>query len=104
MAERYFDRLRGLIGRRTLQPGEAMLFPRCNDIHMWFMSVPLDVVFLREEKGGGAPVYRVTSIREGIRPWRPLPVRDGRADVTLELPMGSVQRCGIEEGDRLCSS
>ncbi|MCM2276604.1 MAG: DUF192 domain-containing protein [Oligoflexia bacterium] len=101
MAERFFDRLRGLIGRKSLSPGEAMLFPDCNDIHMWFMSIPLDVVFLRAD---GVNAYRVSSIREGIRPWRLLPVRDGAADLTLELPAGAARLHALEKGDRLCSS
>jgi uncharacterized membrane protein (UPF0127 family) len=99
VATRFFDRLRGLIGRKEFRPGEAMLFPACNDIHMWFMSIPIDVVFVRPVREG---VYRITSTRANARPWRPLPLRDSKASETLELPLGTIERCGLSEGDELC--
>ncbi len=117
VAESFFERFRGLIGRDRLADGEAMFFPRCNDIHMWFMSIPIDVVFLTKvnegetssananPRGAGTPVYyQVASIRRNLRPWKPLPVRDGRASETLELPLGTVDRCAIGVGDQLCIS
>ncbi len=105
VAKSFWTRLRGLIGRKVLSPGEAMLFPACNDIHMWFMSIPIDVVFIRQVKPsekGGRPGWRVSSTRSGVRPWRALPLRDGKATETLELPVGTIERCGLREGDELC--
>ena len=102
VAESFFQRLRGLIGRSALAQGEGMLFPRCNDIHMWFMSVPIDVVFLRKSRTENQ--FIVASTRSSLRPWRPLPVRDGQASETLELPAGTVERLGIGRGDELCIS
>ncbi len=109
VAESFFDRLIGLIGRRALGAGEGMLFPRCNDIHMWFMSIPIDVVFLSpadpaKRAPSGERVFRVSSVRRELKPWRPLPARDGRASETLELPAGAVDAYGIAEGDELCIS
>lgn len=101
VAERFFERLRGLIGTKQMDPGSGMLFPRCNDIHMWFMSIPIDVVFLRRESPS---CWRITSVHEGVRPWRLLPLRDGRASETLELPEGTVGRCEIAAGDEVCIS
>ncbi|MGZ3689054.1 MAG: DUF192 domain-containing protein [Bdellovibrionota bacterium] len=100
VAERFFDRLRGLIGRKSLESGQGMLFPRCQDIHMWFMSIPIDVVFVRRQKGEGK--WMVSSTREGVRPWRLLPVHDWKATETLELPAGTVRRHAIAAGDELC--
>lgn len=76
-----------------------MLFPRCNDIHMWLMSIPLDVVFLARVESG----WKVVSTHPGVRPWRLLPLRNGRATETLELPVGTIERCELREGDELCS-
>jgi uncharacterized protein len=105
VAESFIDRLRGLIGRTGLEPGEGMLFPRCNDIHMWFMSIPIDVVFLRERRlADGSVSWQVTSAHEDVRPWKPLPLRDGEASETLELPAGTIRRCGIAAGDEVCIS
>jgi uncharacterized membrane protein (UPF0127 family) len=105
VANRFFARLKGLIGTSRLEPGEGLLLSPCNDIHMWFMRIPIDVVFVRPLAGDpeGA-THEVCSVREDLPPWRPLPVRDGRARETLELPAGTIRRCGIAAGDRLCIS
>jgi uncharacterized membrane protein (UPF0127 family) len=99
IADHFFSRLRGLIGRKTFEPGEGLLFPKCNDIHMWFMSMRIDVVFLKKVRGTFS--WQITSFREGLRPWRPLPVRDSSADDTLELPAGTIARCGLVPGDAI---
>ena len=105
VAESFWARAKGLIGRRHLEPGEGLLIPRCNDIHMWMMSVPIDVVFLRKEKRtDGGISHVVASVREGLRPWKLLPVRDGSAEDTLELPAGTVGRLGLRPGDELSCS
>ena len=105
VAECFFDRLRGLIGKTGLETGQGMLFPKCNDIHMWFMSIPIDVVFVRRERGStGEDRWRVTSTHRTVRPWKLLPLRDGKASETLELPVGTIQRCDIRAGDELCIS
>jgi uncharacterized membrane protein (UPF0127 family) len=104
VAESFLTRLKGLIGRRALAPGEAMLFPRCNSVHMWFMRFAIDVVFLREERGeGGVSLLRITSVR-AARPWRPLPLADWKATHALELPRGAAERAGLRAGDALCTS
>ena len=106
VAESFVERLRGLIGRKRFEPGEGLLLPRCNDIHMWFMSVPIDVVFIRSARREDGRVVRVVaSVREGLRPWKLLPVRDWSAEDTLELPVGTVRRIGLQPGDELsCTS
>ncbi len=72
---------------------------------MWFMSIPIDVVFLRKEKlSDGSTAFTVSSTRENLRPWRLLPLRDGRASETLELPVGTIAKHAIGVGDRLCIS
>ena len=106
VAESFAERLRGLIGRKKFEPGEGLLLPRCNDIHMWFMSMPIDVVFIRNDRRpDGKITHVVASVREHVRPWKLLPVRDGTAEDTLELPAGTVGRIGLKPGDELsCTS
>ncbi len=105
VAESFMDRLRGLIGKKLLRSGEGLLLSPCNDIHMWMMSIPIDVVFIKRQgqsKSGG--IYQVTSLKENLKPWRLLPVRDSLASDTLELPAGSVATSHIQVGDELCIS
>jgi uncharacterized membrane protein (UPF0127 family) len=101
VATRFFDRLRGLIGKKAMPSGEAMLFPSCNDIHMWFMSMPIDVVFLRALNRERSR-WTVTSVHRGVRAWKALPLRDGKASDTLELPVGTIDQHVIATGDELC--
>ena len=101
VAESFFDRLRGLIGRSGLEPGEGMFFPRCNDIHMWFMRFSIDVVFVNPDSRN-ENVFRVSSVHRGVRPWRPHPLIDWKASDTLELPAGTIERFAIATGDELC--
>ena len=63
VARTFLERARGLIGTRDLAQDEGMLILRCNAIHTWFMSFPIDVFFLDRED-------RVVKTVRGIRPWR----------------------------------
>jgi uncharacterized membrane protein (UPF0127 family) len=63
VARTFFQRAKGLIGTRYLERGEGLLILRCNSIHTFFMSFPIDAVFLdRNDK--------VVKIVRNIRPWR----------------------------------
>lgn len=77
VAETFFERARGLIGRRGLEPGRGMLILRCNCIHTFFMRFPIDATFLDRH---GNVVRRVT----GIPPWRPWVWGGWRAASVLE--------------------
>lgn len=101
VAERFVDRLRGLIGKATWSPGEGMYFPRCSSIHMWFMKIAIDVVFLKRNNDDR---FIVTSIRKSIPAWKIVPLLDMRATDTLELPVGTIDRCRIQVEDELCLS
>ena len=75
------DRVRGLLGRDGLAPGEGMLFPRCNAIHTVGMKFPIDVAFLGRD---GRPVKLVRSVPPG----RLLVWGGWRARTTVEAAAG----------------
>ena len=77
VAEGFLARARGLIGRPPPPPGEGLLIPRCNAIHTFFMSYPIDATFL---DGEGRVVKKVRD----IRPWRPFVWGGFRARQVLE--------------------
>ena len=106
VANTFTSRLFGLIGTKRFPAGEGLFFPRCNSIHMWFMSVPIDVLFIREIKRekDTAKYYEVSSARKNIRPWRLLPVSDFSAADVLELPENCIKKFRIKVGDVLCIS
>lgn len=90
--ESAFGRMRGLLGRDGLEPGEGMLIDRTGSVHMFFMRFPLDVVFLDRER-------KVVRIVHGLRPWRVAGAR--KAVAALELPVGAVDEARLGEGDVL---
>jgi uncharacterized protein len=87
-----WTRMRGLLGRGSLPPGEGMLFNRTSSVHTFFMRFPIDVVFLAESG-------EVVSVREAVPAWRAVSQRGARW--TLELAAGEAERVRISVGDRL---
>jgi uncharacterized membrane protein (UPF0127 family) len=86
-----------------MDSGEALLFPRCNSIHMWFMQMPIDVIFLKTEiSSDGKRIAKVVSVHSSVQPWKVLPLSCGAANETLELAAGTIQRTEVSVGDQLC--
>jgi uncharacterized protein len=92
VADSPVSRLRGLLGRSELRPGEGLLLRPASAIHTCFMRFPIDAVFL--DRDG-----RVVGISGDVRPWRAAGSRGAKA--VLELPAGESSRRGLELGDRL---
>lgn len=90
VADTSLARMKGLLGRRALAPDEGMLFRPAGSIHMFFMRIPLDVVFCDRD-------LRVVKIVRELRPWRTAGARGAR--VTIELGVGGA--AGLTPGDRL---
>jgi uncharacterized membrane protein (UPF0127 family) len=89
LAETVFARLRGLLGRSSLSPGEGMLLRPAASVHTAFMRFPIDVVFLDRED-------RVVKVAAELRPWRAASCRGSRT--VLELPAGEAVRQGLRPG------
>ncbi len=85
-------RLRGLLGRRELPPGEGLLLRPAPSIHTWFMRFPIDAVFVDAQ-------LEVIAVRHEMPPWRAAGQRGARA--VLELAAGEAARHGIAPGSRL---
>ena len=83
VAKTLFERMRGLIGSKRPPAGEGMLITNCKAIHTFFMSFPIDAVFL--DRDG-----RVVKEVRGIAPWRPFVWGGFRAASVLETASGSV--------------
>jgi uncharacterized protein len=92
IADTMWTRLRGLMGRRELEPGEGLLLRPSGSVHTCFMRFAIDIAFLDSE-------LRVLAVSPGVRPWRLRLQRGARA--VLELPAGEADRVGIAPGDQL---
>jgi uncharacterized membrane protein (UPF0127 family) len=84
-------RMRGLLGRPPLAPGQGLLIRPCQGVHTLGMAYPIDVVHLDRE-------LVVRKVLRGLRPWRIGPLV-WRASIVLELPAGTAD--GTSAGDRL---
>lgn len=92
IAERVFERMKGLLGASGLDAGEGMLLRPAPSIHTWFMRFTIDAVFLDAD-------MRVLRIVPEMRPWRMASKRGAR--VVLELSAGEAARRGIRTGQTL---
>ena len=93
LADRWWLRLRGLLGRPALPAGEGLLLNPCRAIHMLGMRFPIDVAFL-DRTGAVVAVYH--ALAPGARTgWH-------RAAITaLELPAGTLQARETGVGDTI---
>jgi len=81
MADKPWTRLRGLLGRKGLEPGEGLLLTPCNQVHGFFMKFPIDLVFL-DRQG------RVI-LTDRLDPWQISPLVR-KAHAVLEVATGSI--------------
>jgi hypothetical protein len=93
LAHTHWTRLKGLLGTRTLEPGEGLWIKPCRQIHMFGMRYALDLVFLDAS-------HRVVAVVERIAPNR-ISRKVAEAESVLELPAGTVARTGVAPGARL---
>ena len=96
IAEGFWERGRGLLGRKELRPGEGLVISRCRSIHMWGMRFAIDVIFVDR-------AWRVVALKRGVRPWALTPPVWG-AWATVELPQGTIERSMVSIGDQLEAS
>jgi uncharacterized protein len=87
------ERRHGLIGRERLGSGEALVIPKCRQVHTFGMLFPIDVLFV--DRDG----FVVRICRE-LAPRR-LSLFVPRARNAIELPAGMVEMTGTEPRDRI---
>ncbi|HRJ45016.1 MAG: DUF192 domain-containing protein [Caldilineaceae bacterium] len=92
-ATNFWSRGRGLIGASPLRDGEGLLIEPCNSVHCFFMSFPIDILYLDKEN-------RVVAIDPAMRPWKVGKIY-WKAHAVIELPAGTLERTGTAVGDRL---
>ena len=93
VADSFFTRLRGLLGRRSLRPGEGLLIQPCKGVHTVGMLFPIDVLFL-DEAG------RIIASMRQLPPFRFSGICF-EAQSALELPAGTLDRFAITSGEQV---
>lgn len=93
VADRWWQRLRGLLGRSPLSAGAGLLLQPCRAVHMFGMRYAVDVAFL-DRRGSVVAVYHRLAPGQRSR-WHK------GAAYALELPAGTLAMTGTREGDKL---
>ncbi len=92
-AESFFSRLKGLLGRKSLELNHTLWIKDCRSIHTWFMQFSIDVIFVDD-----GLVVRKTF--EDLKPWR-MTMPAWRATSVFEFPAGTLKSRPVAIGDQL---
>lgn len=93
VADLIWKRMKGLLGREKLEPGESLWIKPCKSIHTIGMRFPLDVVFLDKRNA-------VVALKENLPPNRLTGLHLSAVSV-LELPAGTLAATDTRAGDLL---
>jgi uncharacterized membrane protein (UPF0127 family) len=93
IADTFWSRFMGLMGKKAdeFRPGQSLWINPCQGVHMFFMRLPLDIVYLDKKNV-------VLQVVENLRPWR-IGKTVWKAASVLELPVGTVQKSDTQVGD-----
>ena len=93
VADSFFARLKGLLGKHELPPGEGLWIKPCGSVHTFGMRFPIDVAFLDRD-------MHVVAVAKTLRPNRVSPFCT-KAFSVLELPAGTLDAAVTAVGDRI---
>jgi len=93
LADAFLKRLIGLLNRKALKKGEALILEPANCIHSLFMRFTFDALFLN--KSG-----RVVGIQPSMKPFRISPVYF-TACLVIELPEHTLKLTHTQPGDTI---
>lgn len=96
LADNFWTRGKGLLGKKSLDPNEGILLVPGTSIHMFGMKFSIDVLFLTKD-------HLVTDFVEDIAPGKAHVARNnvGKPHAALELAAGTIAKCGVQIGDQL---
>lgn len=92
-AHTHWTRMKGLLGTKDLPAGHGLWIRPCNQVHMYFMRYPIDLVFIDAD-------HRVVRLIEN-QPISSISPKVREAHSVLELPVGAIRASGVREGDAL---
>jgi uncharacterized membrane protein (UPF0127 family) len=93
LAESFFARARGLLGRRDLPGNEALWIKPCRDIHTFFMKFAIDCVFLDNK-------MKIVKIACDVTPYK-LIGPFWKSSSVIEFHSGFVEEKKLRVGDQL---
>lgn len=92
IADTFYKRFKGLMGRKNLSERSGLKIYPCNSIHCFFMQIPIDIVFLSKEDV-------VVKVIHDMKPWSVSPIVKGASYV---IEANAIELVGkVEVGDKL---
>ena len=93
LAKGFFKRMKGLLLKKGMMKGEALLIAPCKGVHTIGMRFSIDVVFLNKNN-------EVIALRKSLRPNQLTPIYINSLTV-LELPAGVIEATNTQVGDKI---
>ena len=93
IARSFWARTKGLLGHSQLLPGQGLLIPHCQMVHMFGMRFAIDVIFC-------SSANQVIALQPNLQPWR-TSLYARSSDYVIELPTSSIASSGVRCGDYL---
>lgn len=93
LANSLFSRIKGLLGRDTLKPQEALVIKPCNSVHTFFMRFAIDVIFV--DTGN-----KIVALENDLKPYKISPLYF-KANYVVELPSGIIAKTNTKVGDEI---
>ena len=90
LARSFHTRFAGLMLKKRLPNGGGLLLSPCSSVHMCFMRMALDIVYLSRD-------YKVLHVERNLKPWRLGAMVKGCRHV-LELKAGTAEKYNIAPG------
>lgn len=82
VADNFFSRFLGLMGKAALPEKHGLLLSPCNSIHMMFMRFPIDAIYINSD-------FHIIKVTENLKPWIGFSMCP-RAWGVIEFPAGTV--------------
>jgi len=93
LADTFFKRMKGLLGRTSLPQGEGLIIKPCISVHTFGMKFAIDAVFFDSS-------HKAVAVLRGLVPSRATRFYTSAAGV-IELPSGTLDISPVEPGDEL---
>jgi uncharacterized membrane protein (UPF0127 family) len=92
-ADSPLKRMKGLLGRNSLNSQEALVITQCQSIHMFFMKFAIDVLFIDGKN-------KIVGVVSNIQPFQLSPIF-WESTCAIELPAGTIETTKTEVGDEI---
>jgi len=91
VANTFLSRFLGLMGKKSLPEGSALLISPCKMVHNCFMRFSIDILFIDSKN-------KIVGLCPGLRPWRLSPFIKNSKSV-IECNKGIISRFDLSIGD-----